>query len=394
MSADPPAAETSTSEVPATVVPAEAPPTAAPPADTPAAQGDLLRRLVVVNAIIVVFLIVVRPFVAGLYELRVQRDWGSDWKWLQDGFNRLAAGLPLTRPEYTTGSWSQFLNGKEIPTYAWSLHPPYSASLYAPFLLAPGGIRPLVWDAAMVLAFGAAIWLAWPRRLWWGTALLILSLMLWLPGIARSAVLDEIHYGNPNALVMLGVALAWLGRRRGSTALIAAGLVLAALKIVPAVGLGVWLLVARKDPLPARRAILAAVIFLVIVTIPILYLDPGAIGDLIASQANLIPWAGGANLSPQIWLAPSIGHSAAVAVSYGIGAILLLIVLVRRLDGPGGLVLAASAPLLFTPQLWAHWFLIPAVAVFATAGEWRAVRAVDERLRDAIGFPARLEPAT
>lgn len=368
-------------------------PDATEAADATAGPGQL-QRLVVVNAIVILFLLVLRPFIEGLYGLRQQRDWGSDWRWLQDGFNRLAAGLPLTRPEYVSGPWSQFTNGKEIPTYAWSLHPPYSATLYAPFLLAPGGIRPLVWDVAMILAFAAAIWLAWPRRLWWGTALLILAIMLWLPGIARSAVLDEIHYGNPNALVMLGVALAWLGRRRGSTALMTAGLVLAALKIVPAVGLGVWLLVARQDPVPARRAILVAVAALIVVTIPILFLDPGAIGDLIASQANLIPWAGGANLSPQIWLAPEIGRSAAIAVSYGIGAVLLLVVLVRRLDGPGGLLLAATAPLLFTPQLWAHWFLIPAVALFATAGEWRVVRAVDERLRDAVGFPARLEPAT
>jgi hypothetical protein len=258
----------------------------------------------------------------------------------------------------------------------------------------------VVWTAAMALAFGAAVWLAWPRRLWWAPALGLLALMLWLPGllgfgnVALAAIVDQLHYANPNALVMLGVAMVWLGRQRGSIALMAAGLVLAALKIAPAASLGVWLLVARRDPLPARWAIAAAVVFLVVVTVPVLFLDPGAIGDLIRSQANLIPWSGSTNLSPQVWLAPAIGQQAAIVVSYGIGAAMVLAILVGRLDGPGGLLLAATAPLLFTPQLWAHWFLIPAVAFFATAGEWRVTRSVDERLRAVVGAPARGSVAT
>jgi len=371
----------------------------APPTEAPAALSRL-PLVIVADAIVIAFLLVIRPFAERLWNLRGANDWGSDFRWLQDGLDRLAHGLPLTRPAYVAGPWSQFAPNAEIPTYAWSLHPPYSAALYAPFLLAPADIRPVVWTAAMALAFGAAVWLAWPRRLWWATALGLLALMLWLPnvlglgGVALSAIVDQIHYANPNALVMLGVAMVWLGRQRGSIALMAAGLVLAALKIAPAASLGVWLLVARRDPVTARWAIAAAVVFLVVVTVPILFLDPGAIGDLIRSPANLIPWSGSTNLSPQVWLTPIIGHSGALAVSYGIGAAMVLAILVGRLDGPGGLLLAATAPLLFTPQLWAHWFLIPAVALFATAGEWRVIRAVDERLRAAVGAPAREAFAT
>jgi hypothetical protein len=60
---------------------------------------------------------------------------------------------------------------------------------------------------------------------------------------------------------------------------------------------------------------------------------------------------------------------------------LLAIVVVRRLDGPGGFVVAAVAPLFLTPQLWAHWLLVPAIAAMIAAGEWPLLRTFDLRLR-------------
>ena len=56
------------------------------------------------------------------------------------------------------------------------------------------------------------------------------------------------------------------------------------------------------------------------------------------------------------------------------------LVLVRRLDGPGGFVLAACAPLFLTPQLWAHWFLIPILAALIAVGDWPRLRALDAGL--------------
>lgn len=352
--------------------------------------GTLILRVVIASAVLVLFLFVLQPYVERLWGLREASDWGSDWNWLQDGFDRLADGLPLVRPEYVAGPWSQFPAPAHAPTYAWSLHPPYSVVAYAPFLLAPAEQRPVVWAAVMALALGAAVWVAWPHRLWWGTPLLLVTILLWLPFVDnRSAVVDQIHYANPNALVMLGVALVWLGRQRGSVALMTIGLVLAALKIAPAGALGVWLLAARRDPWPARRAVALAVVILVLITIPVLLLDPGAIGDMIRSQANLVPWDGRTNLSPQLSLIPLLGETGALLVSYGIAGAMLLLILVRRLDGPGGLLIAATAPLLVTPQLWAHWLLIPAVALLATLSEWPAIRFVDDRLAHVFGRPER-----
>ena len=319
------------------------------PARIPADRWGLVRQLVLANAIVLLLILTLRPYVERLYGLRAANDWGSDWRWLQDGLDRLAAGLALTRPEYVAGPWSQFPSGQMIPTYAWSLHPPYSAALYAPFLLIPDEFRAVGWTAVMAVALAAAVWLGWPRRLWWGTGVLIVVGMLRLTGSgAWPGVIDQLHYANPNALVALGVVLTWLGRRRGSVPLMAAGLVLASVKIVPAVTLGFWLLIAREGPIRPRQAIAAALVVLVALTIPVLLLDHGAITDLIASQANLIPWAGPQNLAPRLLLVPLLGSTAATVLCYGAGLVLIGMIVVWRLDGPGGLVLAASAALVPT----------------------------------------------
>jgi len=348
----------------------------------------MIRRLVLANAIAIFFVLTVLPYLRRLAALGSARDLGSDWRWLQDGLLRLRAGLPLTRPEYVTGPWSQFAEGRMVPTYAWSLHPPYNATLFGPLMLVPAGVRELVWAVAMAGFLVLAVWLVWPRRLWWGTGLLIAALLLRPPisGI-WGGLIDQVHYGNPNALVMLGVALVWLGRRRSSVQLMTVGLVLAAVKILPAAALACWLVVPRSEAGPARRAVVLSGVALAALSLPILVLDPGAITDMVASQLNLVPWPGAGNYAPQIRWEPLLGATVAAAVSRAIGVSLMLAILVRRLDGPGGFVLAALAPLFLTPQLWAHWFLIPAVALLATAPEWRLVQAVDRRIRALMAGP-------
>ena len=354
----------------------------------PADRPTLVRRLVLANGIVLLLLLVLRPYAERFYGLRTASDWGSDWRWLQDGLDRLAAGLPLTRPEYLTGPWSQFPAPAHAPTYAWSLHPPYGATAYAPFLVVPEDIRAVTWAATMAVVLALALWVAWPRRLWWGTGMLLVTALVWLPdfGKAWPGLIDQVHYANPNAIVILGVALVWVGRRRDSVPLMALGLVLAALKIAPAATLGLWLLVARERAAPARRAVFVAAIVLAIMSVPILLLEPGSVTDMIRSQLNLEPWSGDTNLAPQVLLTPLMGKAAATLLAYGAGALVLLVILVRRLDGPGGFLLAASAPLLVTPQLWAHWFLIPEFALLATAPEWRVIRAIDDRLRGVMGL--------
>jgi hypothetical protein len=255
-----------------------------------------------------------------------------------------------------------------------------------------------------------ALWLAWPRRLWWGTQLLLAAALLGPPlsGVSLGLV-DQLHFANPNALVVLGVVLTWIGRRRGSLGLVTGGLVLAALKLAPALGLVAWLLAGRDDShrvdvLAGDRvggrlrpasvavpAILSAAAILVAMTLPVLVLDPGALADTISAQGNLVPWPGETNLAPSVQLAPLLGADGASWLSRAVGVGALLLVLLRRLDGPGGFVVAAAAPLLLTPQLWAHWLLIPAAAVLAVAGDAGRIRAFDRRLR--IAWLAR-QPAT
>ena len=88
---------------------------------------------------------------ARLADLLRGADWGSDWRWLEDGLRRLAAGLPLTDPRYVAGPWSQFDPG---PAYTWSLQPPFVATLIAPALALPDGLRTGAW----MLAADLAIW--------------------------------------------------------------------------------------------------------------------------------------------------------------------------------------------------------------------------------------------
>jgi len=351
-----------------------------------------LRRPLLIAAIVLVFLAALVPRAWHLWTLVGAGDWGSDWLWLADGLDRLAAGLPLNRPEYVAAPFSQLPNG---PAYTWSLHPPYNATLFSPSLLLPIALRQGAWTWLMAAAMAAATWLAWPRRLWWGTHLLVAAAVLAPPVLG---LVDQIHFANPNALVVLGVVLVWHGRRRASLGLIAAGLVLAAVKITPAVAMAAWLLAARHGAATGGRGVLLAAVAVLALTVPVLLLDPGVLGDTIRVQLNLVPWDGPSNLAPQMLLAPILGADPAALISRAVGLGLIGLILVRRLDGPGGFLIAASSPLLLTPQLWSHWFLIPAAAALLAAGAWPRFRDLDNRLRrlwavrpPAPAAPARLE---
>lgn len=364
-------------------------------------MGEGGRRIAVATGIVAMFGLAAAGPVVHLASLAGAGDWGSDWRWLADGLARLAAGQPLNHPEYVAAPFSQLVGG---PAFTWSLHPPYNATLVAPLLLLPQAAREPAWACLMALALAAAVALAWPRRLWWGTQLLVGAAVLGPPLVGPSVgLVDQLHFANPNALVLLGLSLAWWGRSRARAAdegarlgmaLMAAGLVLAAAKIVPAIGLAAWLLAARAEGRrTARAAVAAAVLVLVALTIPVLLLDPGVLGDTIAVQLNLVPWPGETNLAPGVRLAPFLGAAAATWLSRLVAAGLLGLVLARRLDGPGGFVLVAIAPLLLTPQLWAHWFLVPILAGLLAAGTWPPLLALDARLRASVGRGSPARPA-
>jgi hypothetical protein len=334
-----------------------------------------LRRPLLLAAIIGIFLAALGIRAWQLWTLVGANDWGSDWRWLDDGLERLRAGLPLNHADYVAGPFSQLPDG---PAYTWSMHPPYNATLFSPSLLLPAALRQAAWTWSMAAAMAAAAWLAWPRGLWWGSHLLVATAVLVPPIVG---IVDQLHYANPNALVVLGVVLVWHGRRRASLGLIVAGLVLAAIKILPAAALAAWLLAARHQAATSRRAVVLAAVVVAVLTLPVLLLDPGVIGDTIRVQLNLVPWDGPSNLAPQVLLAPVLGAEPAAVLSRVVGLGLIGIVLVRRLDGPGGFLIAASAPLLLTPQLWSHWFLIPTAAALLAAGTWSRLRDVDVGLR-------------
>jgi hypothetical protein len=357
-------------------------------------RGSVAARIALAGLPIALFAAALAIPIWQLVSLLGANDWGSDWRWLDDGLQRLGAGDPLVRPEYVSRPFTQFPNG---PAYTWSLHPPSTATLVAPSLLLPDALREPAWAIAMAAAVAAAAWLAWPRRLWWGTHLLVAAVVVGpLVGLSR-ALVDQLHFANPNGLVVLGVVITWIGRRFGSVALVAGGVALAAVKVLPAIALAAWLLTDRRGRAVAVTAVLTAAAIHVALTLPVLILDPGVLADTLAAQANLIPWQDPSNLAPAVRLAPLLGPDLALWLSRLAGAGLLALVVLRRLDGPGGFVLATVAPLLLTPQLWSHWLLIPVAAALVAAGEWPLLRTLDRRLRlawlDGPRTPAASRPA-
>ena len=127
-----------------------------------ATRRDATRRAFIAAGILALFAFTASGPIQHLWSLAGAGDWGSDWLWLADGLNRLLAGLPLNHPEYVAGPFSQLADG---PTYTWSLHPPYNATLVAPALLLLPDLRQIAWTWLIAAALAGAVWLAWPRGL-------------------------------------------------------------------------------------------------------------------------------------------------------------------------------------------------------------------------------------
>jgi hypothetical protein len=94
-----------------------------------------------------------------------------------------------------------------------------------------------VWVAVIALALTVAVFLTAPRR---DRAIFVALIAVW------TATWTAIAWGNATALVVLGIAIWTIGLRRESTVLLTTGILLASIKIVPAIPLALYLLRSRR----------------------------------------------------------------------------------------------------------------------------------------------------
>ncbi len=273
--------------------------------------------------------------VAGTIGLSLATDIGSDWLWYRDGPARVLSGAPLYDPAGTSGAFDYLALGPRWNQAPWAL--PIA------FVFYPFGQQ--IWWLAMFLALVAALALAWPRlRFPWGLLLgatVALSAPIW----------TNIVWGNMHALVVLGYALWFVGRERGHEGLQALGIVLAGLKVVPAIPLIAWCVVRDRNPRPV--AIGLAVSF--VLCLPaVAYGGPSVLTDFAKTLASFAVVDSDKNLSPMRLLDPWLVRG------FVIGG--CVVVLARAKSAAAGVGLLAFLTALLVSNLYVQWALGPLIA--------------------------------
>ena len=272
---------------------------------------------------------------------------GEDWLWYRDGIERLAAGLPLYRPDWLVGPFnytapSNFFGFNQAP---WLL------PIAAPFAMLPEPAARLAWLVAMDIAAAIALLPFLPRRPW--VVLLFMSAPVWM----------SLVWGNVEALVALGLA-AWLvGRQRASGTLMTVGILLTSLKVAPAIPL--VLLTARSG---RWRPIVAAIGLLAAWTLTLAVISgTNVMADFVHVTANIEPVTSRLNLAPATYLGATPAAYAAVRIG-ALAACLLMAGLVT--SDLAALVGMQTVCCLLATNVYADWLFIPLLAGLA----WRAER--------------------
>ncbi len=279
---------------------------------------------------------------------------GFDWYWYQDGLQRLANDRPLYDPILLSGPYDPY---DPAHLFVFTLIPPSALPLMAPMELVPEPIRLSAWLLVMAGALAAALAMVWPRRLalTWQIALLGIVMLL------GSGVLAQLYWANLNAVVALGVALVWRGIRGRHDGLVAIGLVLIAVKVTPAICIGLWVLGSRGP-----RPILAAAGVLALLTLPAVLLEgPLVLADFVRSGLNLSQSTDTLNIAPSLALRRILGERAAVLITAVAGILAAIYAAVRDPARPAGLFVATLAGGFLIPALWVHWLTGPIVAALA-----------------------------
>ena len=215
---------------------------------------------------------------------------GSDWLWYRNGIDRLVTGQPLYDPAWLLGPFNYLATAN---LYQFN-QPPWMLPLVAPFVLFPEPLATYAWlafsDAALLLALALVV-PRWP--------LLIVAVLLLPP------ILMSLAWGNVEAMVALGEALWIVGRRRSSWAAETVGIVLASLKVVPAIPLILFSLRSRRWKAAALSLLVAGAITAAVSAAS----GRELLEQFVRLTANTQPVLDRDNLSPAAWLGGSSGAS-------------------------------------------------------------------------------------
>jgi len=296
-----------------------------------------LTRAEVLGVVIATAIIVVLVRFAGL---PIQA--GDDFLWYRNGVDRVVAGLPPYDPRLLAGSYA--FNAPEN-FYVFNMAP-WLIPIVAPFTLLPPDAGRWAWLVAMDVCTAAAIVLVLPER-----HRLLIAILL----ILSTPVLMSLVWGNLTGLVMLGVALWLRGRERGRDGVMALGLILASLKLLPAVPLALAMLrEGRWRAVLASGAIVGA-------AVGVLMLITGR--NLLVDFAQIIS---NIRLDERTSIAPAafLGPASLLPIRIACGLAILVIAL-----RSSSLLAVATMELLvcgLVTNLYVDWLLAPAfVFIFA-----------------------------
>jgi hypothetical protein len=222
------------------------------------------------------------------------------------------------------------------------VYPPLGAFLAAPFAAIPAHAADVLVTVLAVLALPAILALVGVRD--WRC--LVVSL-LWMPTISA------IHLGSITLVLVIGVALVWRWRSHAVRAGIVLGFVIGLkLLLFPLV---VWLAITRRWTAAAVAAG-SSIFFLFAPWIPIhgagLSAYPHRLSLLSSIEAKR-----GFSPAALLWQL-GVGWTAAQAIGYSCGAVLLVLAYRRRRSDTAAFGFACAASLLLTPILWPNYLLI------------------------------------
>jgi hypothetical protein len=279
---------------------------------------------------------------------------GADWYQYRDGIDRLMDGRPLYDPGLMLAPYN-YLD----PAYGGTFNmPPWFVPLTIPAAVLPRPFDRLFWMALIAAAVIAAVGLCLPRE----RRILVLGVLA-----VQTPLWVLLTWGNASAFVVLGIALWIIGSRINSTALLAAGLILSSIKLVPAIPLALALLRRRQ----VRPVVVAALGVIAITAVVAVVAGSNVLRDFYVVFGN-IEQTHDANLAPSSVLAAVLPEPVATLLVRLLATALLAFLSLR----PPSLLLIAAMEIVvmaYPLNVYSFWILHAGVLVLAAA----ALRGMD-----------------
>lgn len=317
----------------------------------------LLTKPSVQRSILWLLAIIVLIFRARqLVSLMSEIQWGYDFTFYWTAARQLLDGGSIYSPAQLAGPYApQGQLGFLYP-------PPLAAAVIPLAVLFPSDPKAAAWPW---LVMGAAILVVSALRLWQAERLgerypLLAGRGRWLllaVAFAFPPVIGELVLGNVHLLLLGLLTLAWLGVRRGDRrgewiAGVAVG-VAAVVKVFPIVLL-LWFLLTRRYR--AAAGIFVGGAAFALLTLPITGIEPWLQYPTVLANLSA-PVDTTDTLAPTVWLAESIGFTAARLIVTAAG-LALLAWAALGLDATRSFAVAVAVSVLIAPAVYHHYLAL------------------------------------